>query len=305
MRPRRNEGKGFAILSALQSIDVAAVPDRYQNVLPTLALGRLFPWCREAEVSADRAGLLCCGSPGVAYQAIMRLQHGLRADSPWIDPAKPEFDAQAVLKTFREWQYQPFLGFLLDLRRQAPDQPYYQERLAALKAWAEGGDYRRILGRRAAPRPGRLIEVVRIRAYELAPEGEGVDPYLIVHDGDRQVLRTAYAAGVREAEWGDFQSTDTGVEQPRAFESQPLFFEIWDSDYGDDAFIGGFAIHPRDGDGRDDGAGGRVVSYSAKILWDWKDATAVSRPGHAEVQVRFTWRRGAGGEGAAGPGEER
>ncbi len=53
----------YAILSAVQAINAAVVPDRYQNVLPLLGLGRLFTWSREAEFSADRAGLLCCGEP--------------------------------------------------------------------------------------------------------------------------------------------------------------------------------------------------------------------------------------------------
>ena len=69
--------KAFVLLSAVQAISLTIVPDRYQAVLPTLALGRLYTWCRESEVSADRAGLLCCGDPKVAYVAIMRLQHGL------------------------------------------------------------------------------------------------------------------------------------------------------------------------------------------------------------------------------------
>jgi Zn-dependent protease with chaperone function len=74
--------KGYAVLSAIQAINVAVVPDRYQDVLPLLALGRLLTWCREAEFSADRAGLLCCGEPKVAYEAIMRLQHGSEGRQP-------------------------------------------------------------------------------------------------------------------------------------------------------------------------------------------------------------------------------
>ena len=85
-------------MAAVQAINVAVVPDKYQAVLPTLGLGRLYTWCRESEISADRAGLLCCGEPKVAYQAIMRLQHGLNPDSPWIDPEAKDFDPEAVIK---------------------------------------------------------------------------------------------------------------------------------------------------------------------------------------------------------------
>ena len=198
------------------------VPDRYQNVLPLLALGRLLTWCRESEFSADRAGLLCCGEPKVAYEAIMRLQHGLRADSPWIDPDAKGFDPQAVIRSFQDWQYQPFVKFILYIKQQPLEHPYYQERLAMLKVWADTGAYRAILDRReSTPAKGQLIEVVKIQAFELAGEGQTVDPYVIVTDGDRQVLATRYASAVREAEWSGFKSTDAGVDQPRRLQRRP------------------------------------------------------------------------------------
>ena len=131
--------KAYAVLSAIQGINTAVVPDRYQDVLPLLALGRLLTWCRESEFSADRAGLLCCGEPKVAYEAIMRLQHGLRADSPWIDPDAKGFDPQAVIRSFQDWQYQPFVKFILYIKQQPLEHPYYQERLAMLKVWADTG----------------------------------------------------------------------------------------------------------------------------------------------------------------------
>ena len=298
--------KAYAILSALQAINAAVVPDRFQAALPTLALGRLFTWCREAEFTADRAGLLCCSEPEAAYGAIMRLQHGLRAASPWIDPAAEGFDPRAVIRQFREWQYQPFVRFVLDLKEQPLDHPYYQERVAMLRDWAETGAYRALLERRVDPSAGQLLEVVAIRAYELAPEGEVADPYVIVTDGDRQVLRTRYAAAAREAEWTGFRATDAGVDQPRAFgDGRPLFFEIWDADYGDDAFIGGFVIYPRRRDAVPEWDGGHVAEYTAKVLWDWNDARAVSRPGHARVRVRFTRREEPAAGGAGDEGRKR
>jgi hypothetical protein len=255
-----------------------------------LALGRLFTWCREAEFSADRAGLICCGDPKVAYQAIMRLQHGLRADSPWIDPAARDFDAQAIIRGFEDWQYRPFARFVLYMKRQPLGHPYYQERLAALRSWVDFGAYRAVLDR-----PGdtadRLIEVVLIRAFELAAEGDSVDPYVIVTDGDSQVLRTNYASAVREAEWTGFRSSDKGVDQPRGSrDGQPLFFEVWDKNYFGDTLVGGFVVYPAAGDAVADAAGERRAEYTAKILWDWKEPRAVARPGHATVVVRFSDR---------------
>lgn len=283
---------GYGIVGALQAIDEGVVPARYQAILPTLALGRLYGWCRESEIGADRAGLLCCGEPKVAYAALLRQLHGLRAESAWVDPEGPDFDAEALLKGIRRWQSRPFVAMIVDARRQSLRQPFIPERLAALKRWADTGAYRAILDRTAS-QPERLVEVLRIQAFELAPAGSTADPYVVVHaerDGKlEQVLRTRYAGGRREARWSGFKSTDAGVDQPRPMaDGQPLFFEIWDADLGDDAFIGGFVIHPS---GRDAGKEG-VADYTASILWDWKTPQEIQRPGYATVRVKFHPRVG-------------
>ncbi len=46
---------------------------------------RLFVWCRAAEVSADRAGLLCCRDPQVAATAFFKLASGLARPSVQTD----------------------------------------------------------------------------------------------------------------------------------------------------------------------------------------------------------------------------
>jgi hypothetical protein len=270
-----------------------ALPDVTSAVMSAVvALGRLLTWCRESEFSADRAGLLCCGEPKIAYEAIMRLQHGLRADSPWIDPNAKGFDPQAVIRSFQDWQYKPFVKFILYIKQQPLEHPYYQERLAMLKVWADTGANRQILGRREVSANDQLIEIVKIQAFELAAEGQTVDHYVIVTDGDRQVMATRYASGVREAEWSGFKSTDAGVDQPRAFsDGQPLFFEIWDSNYLEDTFLGGFIVYPEGSKAEPGAEGERLADYTARILWDWKGPQTISRPGHARVWVRFTKRK--------------
>jgi Zn-dependent protease with chaperone function len=286
------KAKAFGLMSAIQAINLAVVPDKYQAVLPTLGLGRLYTWCRESEISADRAGLLCFGEPKVAYQAIMRLQHGLNKDSPWIDPEAADFDPQAVIRTFQQWQYQPFVKLLVDLKRQTLVNPFVPERLAALKAWVDAGAYRSILDHPDRLLADRLIEVVEIQAFELAPEGESIDPYVVVFDGDHRVLSTLVASGRREARWSGFKSTDRGVDQPRPFDDgQPLFFEIWDSDYGPDSFVGGFVIYPDGREARANESGEMLAEYTARILWDWKDSRTISRAGYGRVTVRFLQRQ--------------
>jgi hypothetical protein len=105
-----------------------------------------------------------------------------------------------------------------------------------------------ILGRRGELPVGQLIEVIKIQAYELAPEDQSIDPYVIVFDKDQQILRTALASGLRAAQWSGFKSTDKGGDQPRIFhDGQPLFFEFWDDNTISDTLVGGFVMYP---DGR-------------------------------------------------------
>jgi Zn-dependent protease with chaperone function len=294
------KNKAFGLLAVIRGINVSVVPDRYQSVLPALALGRLYTWCRESEVSADRAGLLCCGEPRAAYQAVMRLLHGLRPDSRWIDPEKEEFDPKKVIQEFEQWQYRPFVKLLVDLQRHTMEAPFIPERLAALKVWADTGAHREILARRSGSRGGQFIEVTRIRAYELAPEGQTVCPYVVVYDGVEQVLRTRTGRRLRAGEWKGFKSSDRGVNQPRAFQDgQPLFFEVWDSGYLSDALVGGFVVYPDSRDSATSPAGERTAEYTTRILWDWKVPGSVARSGFARVTVRFSERQSAAADSTA------
>jgi Zn-dependent protease with chaperone function len=280
--------KAYGLISALQAINEAVVPDRYQTVFPTLALGRLYTWCRESEISADRAGLLCCRSPKVAYSAIMRLQIGLRPDSPWIDPDK-DFNPAQVIRGFQQWQYRPLVKLIVDLKRHVLEQPFVPERLAALKQWADTGVYQKILERRPDACSDHLIEVLRIQAFELAPESETVDPYVIVLDGAEKVLQTKYASALRAAQWEGFENAGSAVNQPRTFrDGQPLFFEIWDADFGWDTFVGGFVVYPDSQEAKAGEGGIREIEHTTKILWDWKESRAISRQGYARIKIRFT-----------------
>src|SRR5262249_42120397 len=48
----------FGLISVLNTLSRTIVPEEGQEVLPTLLVGRMFTWMREAEISADRAGLI-------------------------------------------------------------------------------------------------------------------------------------------------------------------------------------------------------------------------------------------------------
>jgi Zn-dependent protease with chaperone function len=86
---------GRAIQKAIRKIDELTIPEAYQRILPPISLGCLLSWCREAEMSADRAGLLCCQDIDAAQQALMRALHGLKFDSPWLDPQHKDFDPES------------------------------------------------------------------------------------------------------------------------------------------------------------------------------------------------------------------
>jgi len=44
--------------------------------LPPSKLMRLMSWSRQSEISADRAGMLCCGSIDASVQALIKLSTG-------------------------------------------------------------------------------------------------------------------------------------------------------------------------------------------------------------------------------------
>ena len=224
----------------------------------------------------------------------MRLQHGLNRDSPRIDPEAPGFDPGAVVAGFRRWQAEPFVRLILDLKRHAMVHPFVPGRPPALKTWVDSGAHTAILARPEPAGAGNLIEVVEIRAFEPAAEGESVDPYAPVFDGDERVLRTSTAAGLRAARWRGFRSTDRGVRHPRPWQDdRPLFFEVWDDNTLSDTFVGGFVVYPDARDAAEDEHGDRVAEYTARILWDWKETRAITRPGYARVGVKFLGRSGS------------
>ena len=101
---------GLAVLALIQAVDASILPDKFQNALPTLAFGRFLSWLRESEITADRAGLLCCQDPAIAHSAMIRQLHGLPEGNSYLDPANPNFDEDAIIRNFQQWQYQPLVS---------------------------------------------------------------------------------------------------------------------------------------------------------------------------------------------------
>ena len=268
----RMKRAAYGILVAIQKIDQYAVPDKYQRVLPTLAAGRLFQWCRESEISADRAGLLCCGDPKTAYSALQRLLHGVPPDSRWVDPDSPEFDADAAVAQFHRWQDEPFVQFVIYVKRFSAEAPFVPERLAALKQWADTGRHREILTRKAPLDTGQLVTIQTIALANLAPEDEPVDVYVTAYDeSDEKLFVTTTASDMASVTWRKIDSTHGCMN------GQPIFFEIWQDNYWRDALLGGFVVYPiKD-----------QKTHLVPILWDWKERSDIARAGTARVDLEF------------------
>jgi hypothetical protein len=108
----------------------------------------------------------------------------------------------------------------------------------------------------------------------LAPAGSGVSAYVKCYAGDRLVFTSPTAKYGSAAYFASFSSTVTETA------GEPLFFEIWD-DRLYDRMLGGFAVYP---DRAVQRAGPQT--HTTRILWDWKDRSATTRAGVADVRLR-------------------
>lgn len=271
----------YGIQVAIQAISLAVVPDQAQVRLPTLGLGRLCTWMRESEISADRAGLLCCQDPQTAYNALSRQLHGLGSGSEWIDPQHPDFDAEALIRSYRQWEDEPFVEFVQRAKRFTAESPFIPERIAALKAWADSGQWQQILARTDKKSPGQLAVIDAIAVSGLAKQGETVDAYLIAYDGHRHLFTTSVVEDCNAATWRKIAFSHQHLD------SKPIFFEAWDDNLGADTFLGGFTLYPVRPPGFEDGQ--QTVEH-VPLVWSWTKRSNLTRRGHAAIRLAFDKR---------------
>jgi Zn-dependent protease with chaperone function len=261
----------YGILCALHALDLGIVPKKYQNVAPSLATSRFFSWCREAEISADRAGLLCSGSPAVAYAAMQRQLHGLPSDSPWLAKGEADFKPDALLKEFRQWESQPFVKVVLNIQQSPQESPFIPERIVALQHWANSHEYDEIVSRRKAVPRTRSLSFESLALMNLGTAQEPVDVYLIAYDErDNRLFKTRTALDVQSVRWNKLSIPYAHAD------GAPLYFEIWQDNSLSDALLAGFVMYPS----------GTGVSYSAPVLWDWKDRSSTARAAVAQLTVK-------------------
>jgi len=71
--------------TSLPMPSVAMVEDMAGTIVSRQMAIELYLWCRSAEISADRAGLVCCGSLEVAATSFLKLSSGLGTVDPGLD----------------------------------------------------------------------------------------------------------------------------------------------------------------------------------------------------------------------------
>lgn len=269
----------YGLMTILGRIDDQVIPAEARTVLLTYAVGRFLTWSREAEISADRAGLFCCGSPQTAYEALLRQLHGLKADSLWIDPDHSEFHPEAVIRSFRNWEQEPVVAAIRYLHGQSPDSPYVAERLAALKVYVGSGQYAQVLNRRGKGQTRAITSLSQLELSGLAPRGQGVYAYVKAYVGDQCVLTTPTAPYGSVANFERFRTTlsDTAGE--------PIFFEIWNDGRVYDELLGGFVVYPELPNAANAGAAEPVQLLP--IHWDWNDRSKLSHAGLASVKLQI------------------
>jgi hypothetical protein len=135
-------GTLYALLvdqGGLRSVARKAVGPALEVLLAPMSLGLrllLSRWHRAAEISADRAGLLCCGSVSDAGRALLRLSLG----------RTPELSVEEYLEHLRVHGRSP--GRWAEL---LADQPFTHKRLRALAVYASSEDYVRNGGHAEGP----------------------------------------------------------------------------------------------------------------------------------------------------------
>lgn len=258
-----------AILTLLKRVDETALKDL--NVLPPLAFGRYLSWCREAEISADRAGLLCCQDPQVAYNALATLGHGLRQQSRYVSG---QIDPDELKEETRQWENRPLVESLRVLRKWQGTHPFIEDRMAALKWWWQTGEPATILARRNSA-PGNFKARLKvILTEELCDSDESVAPYLIMVRQDNSRIPFPKKEQGRSAAW----SADLPVVEGLA--GEPLYFEIWASRYGfgyRDKIIGSFIVYMDP----------MAEKYDVPIRWDVEERTSIARAGRARLRLDF------------------
>jgi Zn-dependent protease with chaperone function len=234
---------GWAILEMLGRLDENAIPQDKNMLLPSIGLGFFLSWCRESEISADRAGFLCCQNREIAEQALLRLLHGLQFDSPWLDPVNKAFDPERVVNEFEHWENEPFVKFVLKLQRFGTSHPFIPDRIAALRLWDQKGMLNAIISRKGDAAPSKYLQIKSVSLSGLQEKDEKVNSYCNIFHENQKINQLSTLKNNQNPVWKDINQ----ITEWRP--GQPIFMEVWNSKLSllPDKIIGEVGIFPIEG----------------------------------------------------------
>ena len=122
-------GRVMAELGGFNSIpeQIGAIP-----IMPFLK------WSREAEISADNAGLICCQNPMAAERVLAAFLIGAR------DSSIGEVDVDSLLKQRNNTEYSQVSEWALLWREAVQQHPFVPDRIALLRGYAASRGYQRL-----------------------------------------------------------------------------------------------------------------------------------------------------------------
>ena len=223
---------------------------RSEIVAPLLTLD-LLHWCREAEKSADRSGLICVGqvigdsdyNRDVAEQALLRLLYGGLPGQLDVDRYLDEID-----QLEREHQ---FANVITMIRALGHTHPFIADRVRAIRAWSRSSEYAHLLDREPLRGTPKRLSVHSVSFSELPKTDPSLwglldrwaecDPILVVACG-AEVYRT------EKPKKQDSNPTfsDLNWEFPY-YPGTRLVMDIRDSDPDVDNLIGSAVLSVREG----------------------------------------------------------
>ena len=184
-------------------------------------------WARKAELSCDRAGLLCCQDVDAAFRVEMKLAGGRRTGDMSVD---------AFVEQAREYEqsgdvFESLLKLLLLLRR---SHPFPVLRLVELKRWVDDGSYDRILAgdylKRSADADARVYDDLSIGAEAVKARWTRADDPLSKFVQDMGAALGDVGSAVRDmfkrkgddaVDEGDDQDGDGGGDKGGGDDSPP------------------------------------------------------------------------------------
>lgn len=214
----------------LQSLEGAALIGRLTKhpvgqsliALPPLAFGFFLTWSREAEITADRAGLLCCQDIKVATQALMRLSHWISPNAPILNPDSPEFDPEELVISLEKWEEKPFVEFLSRLQEGSATHPFIRERVAAIMTWEKTDGYKQILERQSIPGEKQILSFQQIAIKGLGTNEGKENPYIKVYYNNQEIFQSEKLSKTSNPEWGNLN------QEIEYLAGCPIFIEVWD-----------------------------------------------------------------------------